>query len=51
MAWEARGGRSYYYYYRSIRDGERVRKEYVGTGEPAEAIAHADPDHSRGAKA
>ncbi len=41
MSWEKRerGGR---YYYRSVRDGERVRKEYIGTGEMAEAIAHAD---------
>jgi hypothetical protein len=40
MAWEKRGGKLYYY--RSIRDGERVRKEYIGTGEFAEALAHSD---------
>jgi hypothetical protein len=41
MAWEKRerGGR---YYYRSIRDGEKVRKEYIGTGEFAETLAHSD---------
>jgi hypothetical protein len=35
----ARGGS---HYYRSVRDGERVRKKYVGTGELAEALAHSD---------
>ena len=40
MAWETRGGKLYYY--RSVRDGERVRKEYIGTGEFAEALAHSD---------
>jgi hypothetical protein len=40
MALEKRGCRSYYY--RGIRDGERVRKEYIGAGEFAEALARAD---------
>jgi hypothetical protein len=41
MAWEKRerGGP---YYYRSIREGDRVRKEYVGAGEFAEVLAHTD---------
>ena len=41
MAWEERerGGR---YYYRSVRDGERVRKKYVGRGETAEILARGD---------
>jgi hypothetical protein len=41
MAWEnrERGG---HYYYRSIRDGGRVCKEYVGAGEFAEGLAHTD---------
>ena len=40
MAWETRGRKLYYY--RSIRDGERVRKEYIGTGELAETLAYSD---------
>ena len=30
MAWERRGTRDYYY--RSARNGKRVRKDYVGVG-------------------
>jgi hypothetical protein len=40
VGWELRGGNRYYY--RSVRDGGRVRKEYVGSGEIAEAAHHAD---------
>ena len=40
MAWERRG--SNLYYYQSDRVDGRVRKKYVGTGEVAQAIAHAD---------
>jgi hypothetical protein len=40
VAWERRGCNLYYY--QSEREGGRVRKRYVGTGEEAELIAHAD---------
>jgi hypothetical protein len=40
MAWERRGGQAYYY--RSVRDGGRVKKEYLGAGEFAEALARSD---------
>jgi hypothetical protein len=40
VAWERRGGNRYYY--RCERESGRVRKRYVGTGELAELIAHAD---------
>jgi hypothetical protein len=40
MAWERRG--SNLYYYQSERIDGRVRKKYVGAGEVAQAIAHAD---------
>ena len=40
MAWERRGGGLYYY--RSERENGRVRKRYVGRGEVAELVAHAD---------
>jgi hypothetical protein len=41
MAWEERqrGGR---YYYQSVREAGEVRKKYIGVGEVAELIAHAD---------
>ena len=40
MAWERRGGRTYYY--RAVRDGDRVKKKYLGVGELAEALARSD---------
>ena len=40
MAWERRG--SNLYYYQSQRIDGRVRKKYVGAGEVAQAVAHAD---------
>src|SRR3954451_3384956 len=40
MAWERRGGNLYYY--QSEREDGRVRKKYIGTGEIAELLAHAD---------
>ena len=40
MAWEDRGGRSYYY--RKVRRGGRVVSEYVGTGPLAEALVRLD---------
>jgi hypothetical protein len=42
VAWEERGGRRYYY--RSVRRGARVVKEYVGTGPLAEATAQLDEE-------
>ena len=40
MAWERRGGKLYYY--QSEREDGRVRKRYIGAGEVAKMIAHAD---------
>ena len=40
MGWEERRGRSYYY--RSVRVGKRVRKEYVGGGTLGQLAAELD---------
>jgi hypothetical protein len=40
VAWERRGGNLYYY--QSEREGGRGRKRYIGVGEVAELVAHAD---------
>ncbi len=45
MAWEERNGR--HYYYQSVREAGEVRKKYIGTGEIAELIAHADATRRR----
>jgi len=46
MAWEERNGNCYYY--QSERDEEgRVRKRYIGTGDLAETIAHAEETMQR----
>jgi len=40
VAWERRGGNLYYY--QAEREDGQVRKRYIGAGEEAELIAHAD---------
>jgi crotonobetainyl-CoA:carnitine CoA-transferase CaiB-like acyl-CoA transferase len=47
MALENRGGRLYYY--RSVRDGGKVRKVYEGSGEPAR-FAHEREIMNRAAR-
>src|SRR5688572_11594025 len=46
MAWEERGGRRYYYQSELVEDG-RVVKKYIGAGEIAELISHADETRRR----
>jgi hypothetical protein len=45
MGWEQRRGRSYYY--RKVREGGRVRSEYVGSGIVAQICAGDDDDRRR----
>jgi len=45
MGWEQRRGRSYYY--RKVREGGRVRSEYVGSGIVAQICAGHDEDKRR----
>ena len=45
MGWEQRRGRSYYY--RKVREGGRVRSEYVGSGIVAQICAGDDEDKRR----
>ncbi len=40
MGWEERRGRLYYY--RSVREGKRVRKQYVGGGALGQLVAQLD---------
>ena len=40
MGWEER--RSRLYYYRSVREGKRVRKEYIGSGALGQILAQLD---------
>jgi hypothetical protein len=42
VGWEKRERGAGPYYYRSVREGNRVRKEYIGSGQLAEALAQAD---------
>jgi hypothetical protein len=46
VAWERRGGDEVYYY-KIERQGGRVRKRYIGNGELAHIIAHAEETRRR----
>jgi hypothetical protein len=46
VAWEERGGSGKRYLYRSVREGGRVRKEYLGSGWLAE-LAELQAEHER----
>jgi len=50
MAWEKRSGNRYYYQSERTEDG-RVVKKYIGAGEIAELIAHADDTRRRAREA
>jgi hypothetical protein len=50
MAWEKRSGNRYYYQSERAEDG-RVVKKYIGAGEVAELIAHADATRRRAREA
>ncbi len=50
MAWEERKGNHYYYQSERSEDG-RVVKKYIGSGEIAETIAHADETRRRAREA
>ena len=50
MAWEKRNGNLYYYQSERDEDG-RVKKRYIGAGEIAEFIAHADETRRRAREA
>ncbi len=45
MGWEQRNGRSYYF--RKVREGGRVRSEYMGAGLLAQLSAEEDDDKRR----
>jgi hypothetical protein len=50
MAWEERNGNRYYYQCERAEDG-RIMKRYIGAGEIAELIAHADDTRRRAREA